>query len=93
MFTDETEIELTSGEVPLKLDKRGLPDFLKISGLGDQLFVGWRDGRVIRYIVRDPENPLEAETLDLQPEVGELTTLAWLLGAQYPARRRRLPAG
>jgi len=80
MMTDEMEVELTSGIVPLDTGTRGLPEFLKVSGLGDSLYVIWPDGHSIRYIVRDPEKPRMAEVRDLEPGPGRITCLTWLLG-------------
>jgi phosphate transport system permease protein len=80
LLTGETELEVTGGEVPLAADTGALPDFLKISGLGDALYVAWRDGRIRRFITRDPERPVSAEVRDLEPGAARVTSLTWLLG-------------
>src|SRR5262249_22259774 len=52
--TDEDETELTSADLPLPKNSTGHPDYLLISELGDAVYVGWRDGRLLRYETRKP---------------------------------------
>jgi len=81
LLEDRMEVDLTSGEYDLGKKEPVLPDHLLISGLGDNVFVAWKDGRLIRLETRDPESPRIAETLDLVKEDGvALTALTFLLG-------------
>ncbi|HEV3003624.1 MAG TPA: hypothetical protein VGX78_04155, partial [Pirellulales bacterium] len=52
-----------------------------LSGVGDNAFVAWPDGRLLRFDVRDPNAPQLAEELDLVPEPSaRLTALEWMIG-------------
>src|SRR5215469_13529781 len=57
------------------------PLALFVSGVGDNLFVAWKDGTLIRYDVQGSKKPLIAETTDLVPETGAtLTSVQMLVG-------------
>jgi phosphate transport system permease protein len=57
------------------------PLALFVTGVGDNLFVAWKDGTLIRYDVQNLKKPLIAETIDLVPETGEtLTAVQMLVG-------------
>ncbi len=78
--------EITSGvsavslEIPADLKKRGPPEFLLVTTIGDQLFLAWSDGTAARF---DPRRKADAlvERLDFA-ETGSLTLLAFLYGEQ-----------
>ncbi len=61
--------------------ERGAPSFLLVSGLGDNVYLAWADGRLIRFDTHDFSKPRVAEQLDLVPEPGEtLTALSFMVG-------------
>lgn len=65
------------GRVPLTPP----PQFLLISGVGDDVFVTWEDGRMLRFNRAGEGGPALAEEVDLVPEPGErLTVLTQLVG-------------
>ncbi|HEY2839132.1 MAG TPA: ABC transporter permease subunit, partial [Pirellulales bacterium] len=60
---------------------RGRPRYLRLSGLGDNLYLIWEDGYLARYDLRDPQQPRIAEQLDLLPEENaKVTTVEFLPG-------------
>jgi phosphate transport system permease protein len=81
-ITDEETLELTSGElpVPMKPDQPP-PSYLLVSGVGDNVFLIWRDGRLIRVNTREVEKPKIAEEMNLvdNPSVN-VTSVQFLLG-------------
>lgn len=81
LMTGKTTIRRREAALPYVPGEDGDPAFMKISGLGDSVVLAWRDGKVVRYNTRDPENPEVEETLDILPESkAELTGLIYLLG-------------
>jgi len=48
----------------------GKPRYLRLSGFGDNLYLIWEDGYLVRYDLRDPLQPRVAEQLDLLSEEG-----------------------
>lgn len=57
------------------------PTYLKVAGLGDNVYLAWPDGRCLRFDSRSMQNPQLAETLDLAPEPeATLTTLHFANG-------------
>lgn len=65
------------GRVPLTSP----PQYLLISGVGDDVFVAWENGRVLRFNRVHEGGPVLAEEVDLIPEPGErLTVLTQLVG-------------
>ncbi len=60
---------------------KGDPRFLLLSGQGDNVYLAWEDGQILRYDARDFENPKLAEDLDLVPESDRtLTVLRFMIG-------------
>ena len=73
----------TKQEWPIDFDaaSQGRPHWLRLSGQGDALYLAWRDGRILRYDIRNPAQPVLAEELDLVAEPDEqLAALTMLLG-------------
>lgn len=69
------------GNLPYDASARGKPAFLRLSGLGDNVFVAWEDGTLTRYDTRDYAKASVTEELDLTPEPGaRLTALEFLIG-------------
>ncbi|HVR30048.1 MAG TPA: hypothetical protein VMS86_10995, partial [Thermoanaerobaculia bacterium] len=80
VLTGEVTTSLSGGETSIDL-ARGLPHWLLVSGLGDNVYLAWRDGRLERYDTRDIGQPVLAETVDLVPEpAATLTALAFQIG-------------
>jgi phosphate transport system permease protein len=60
---------------------KGLPSFLLISGVGDNVFAAWNDGHALRISTRDLEKPSIVEEFDLlDREDAKLTALQFLIG-------------
>lgn len=80
--TDETTYQLRSVKLPFeKAAEQPAPLRMLVSGVGDNVFVAWRDGRALRYDVRSFQKPFLAEELDLVPEPdAELTALEFMIG-------------
>jgi phosphate transport system permease protein len=83
--------DLVSGEVTRKesscvLPYRPAPDGerpvgLLLLGAGDNVVLTWRDGRAVRYDVRDFGAPAEVESIDLAPSPGStITAMAPMIG-------------
>ncbi len=80
LITDEVTVKLSSSELPLPASVED-PSYLLISGLGDNIFVAWKDGKTLRFDTRNFAQPQIAEQFDMVPEDGEqLTSLQFLLG-------------
>jgi len=89
-----TRENLLTGAIETSLTGRKLPDFPSLPSLGepaallatskgDQLFLGWKNGTIARFDLRDAEKPSLAETVDLVPEErAELTALGFVHGEQ-----------
>jgi phosphate transport system permease protein len=91
LLTTETRMDFLTGTETISVSEepvaytlpetRGAPERLLLSGLGDNVFLAWGDGRVDRVDVRDPAGAYVAEVVDLVPNEGErLTALEFLLG-------------
>jgi phosphate transport system permease protein len=74
-FTESTSLPFEAA------DRKDLPAFLTIAGLGDSASIAWPDGTLVRYNTRDFERPYIQEIVDLVEDPGEtLTVLRFLLG-------------
>ena len=80
---------LLTGEITSTVRSNSLPlpettekaSHLMLSGLGDMVYVAWKDGRLIRYDIRDLDAPRQVEQLDLIVDAdAKLTSLCFLLG-------------
>ena len=86
----ETQHDLMSGDdvstlsgtdLTLPPEPDGPPAFLRMAGLGDYAYVGWPNGRLLRYEIRNLAHPRLVEDLKLiTEEVHTLTVLEPLLG-------------
>jgi len=81
LLTGKTSVRLTGSEFPIeRIRTWGRPAHLLVSGVGNQVYAIWSDGRLARYNISDRENVVEAELVDLLPEKGaELTEVSWLI--------------
>lgn len=81
LLTGEIKTKLTEGKIPVHLPNDAPPDYLLLSGLGDNVYLVWKDGSLQRFDARNGTQPVLAETIDLVPESGEsLTSLTFLIG-------------
>lgn len=79
-MTGEVTLKRDEVRVPFESGARGLPDHLRITGLGENVCVIWRNGVVERYDVRDFRQPRLAETVKVAAEGVEVTSVAMLTG-------------
>lgn len=69
MFTGEVALRVREHELERASDESiGIPARILLSGLGDSVYLVWEDGRLERFDVRDPDEPVLAEILDIVPE-------------------------
>lgn len=86
MFTDTIEQKIYAK--PLTYDPpegRGAPAFLRLSGVGNTLYLIWRDGHALRYDARDTAiaeglSMAAVETLDMAPGDSRIENVSFLLG-------------
>ena len=79
--TGKIEPRVATHDVEYESPASGPPRYLLLSGLGDQLFLAWEGGELLRFDARQLNRVRVAESLDLVPEPGrKLTALAPLLG-------------
>ncbi|MGD2062267.1 MAG: ABC transporter permease subunit [Nitrospirota bacterium] len=81
-LTGEFRTEITDSDLPF-MPRATPPRFLLVTGAADQCYVGWPDGNVQRFGLRnvDAGGPMEEVDLLPDPEV-TLTGLTFLLGEQ-----------
>ena len=80
-FTGEVSTKTESATLAKSIDMTDPPAFLRISGLVDNLFVTWTDGRMLRMGIRNLNASYVAEEVDLIPEAGvTLTSLEFMIG-------------
>ncbi len=73
-------MKLTTGTAFNVLDdKKRLPSFVRMSGLGAYVYCLWEDGTTRRFLTRDINNPRLIDTLDLVPEAGTTVTSCEML--------------
>ena len=81
MLTGKETATVTSGELPFDQERRGPPDHVLLSGLGDNVYLLWKDGHLSRFETRTPSQPTLVEELDLiEPAGARLTAVTFLLG-------------
>ncbi|MDF1525711.1 MAG: ABC transporter permease subunit [bacterium] len=82
MLTGELTFSTESASLPfIAADRKDLPAFLTLAGLGDSASVAWPDGTLVRYNTRDFDRPYVQEVVDLVEDPDEtLTVLRFLLG-------------
>ncbi len=83
MATGATQQTSVVTPVPLPPDRPGTaPTFVLLTATGDQLYLAWPDGDMLRWDLRT-ETPLLAERLDLLPDATtQLTALVFTNGDQ-----------
>jgi phosphate transport system permease protein len=82
-LTGETVKELTRGELALPQQVgRGQPKFLLLSGVGDNVYLVWEDGYLIRVSTQELEDLKVVERVNLldKAEGSSLTALQFMVG-------------
>jgi phosphate transport system permease protein len=74
--------ELTGGEIALPARQgKGQPRYLLLSGVGDNAYVAWEDGHLVRVSTQDLEEPKVVEEVDLVRDKGaHLTAFQFQIG-------------
>ncbi|HKI34767.1 MAG TPA: ABC transporter permease subunit [Gemmataceae bacterium] len=83
LLTGEIVKELTGGELALPARPgAGLPKYLLVSGVGDNVFLAWEDGHLVRVSTQDLEEPKVVEEVELLEKRSglKLTALQFLIG-------------
>ncbi len=80
LITDESTITVNSSSVPLPTGVSGKPLRTLISGDGDNLFLLWKDGTLVRYEMAESEPPQQVERISLLPRGVELSAATMVLG-------------
>lgn len=80
LMTGRTTLTASTHTIPFR-PRPTPPAFLRLTGLGDNIYLIWADGVLHRYDVRDPAAPTVAEEVDLVPEQGwTLSAVGFLIG-------------
>ncbi|HUY92949.1 MAG TPA: ABC transporter permease subunit [Pirellulales bacterium] len=79
---DQATRQLRSVALPLEdVSPSEAPLRVLVSGVGDNVFAAWPDGRLLRYDVKNFKAPALAESIDLVPESdARLTALEFMIG-------------
>lgn len=81
LLTGEVTSILSGGSLRLPHLEAGLPAYLLLSGRGDNVYLAWEDGYLVRLDTRSIGDPRVAEELRLIPDQdAELTALSFLIG-------------
>ncbi len=79
MLTGKTVIELYGGSLALDGLAADLPGFVRLAGLGDNVFLGWPDGRMVRVDSRRVDAMEVAEEVNLLTAGARKVTLVEFL--------------
>lgn len=79
LLTGQMTLTPETSQLPFHAHGRGLPARIFLPGLGDNVYLLWTDGHLVRYDTREPANARVAEELDLIPEPGVELTAAGLM--------------
>ncbi|MDZ7582411.1 MAG: ABC transporter permease subunit [Deltaproteobacteria bacterium] len=82
LLTRKVTVTLSGGKIRFTPPENGQPpQWLTLTGLGDNVFLVWRDGTLLRFDARDIAAPAVAESVDLTPEAdAHLTAFGHLIG-------------
>ncbi|MBI1387544.1 MAG: ABC transporter permease subunit [bacterium] len=78
-MTGETAYTASGRRIAYESGAAGPPSFIRITGLGDNIYLIWKDGTLHRYDARSDDAPL-LETLDLTGDNAQVTTARFLIG-------------
>ncbi len=82
IMTGKVSQQVNEAGLDLPPSTRGVPQLVRMTGLGDNVYLIWKDGSVARYDTRDYSRLQLAEELDVLPEApqAEVTCAEWLIG-------------
>lgn len=81
LLTGEITTRLKEGRCSVDLQSRGMPAHLLVAGLGDNVFLLFSDGRLLRFDTRDPSTPRLVEECNLLSTSGvHVTGATFLIG-------------
>jgi phosphate transport system permease protein len=81
LITGETTKELSGGEYKVApRGSHGLPQFLAVSGVGDDVFLAWQDGTLHRIDTKNLAKPRLAEEVALTENGVKLTAIQFMIG-------------
>lgn len=82
LLTQKETFKLTQGTERVSFEgTSGMPRYVLLGGLGDAVYIGWQDGRLLRYEASNISRPQLAEVLDLVEEPqGRLNVLDFQIG-------------
>ncbi len=81
MLTGKTTLTLYGGSMAVPGMAGNPPDFLRLAGLGDNVFLAWRDGRLLRVDSRRADEMRIVENINLLRDgSSRLTLLEFLVG-------------
>ena len=80
MMTRQVVYRTTTADVEI-IPRTSLPRYVKLTGLGDNLYVIWEDGILNRFDTRNFDNISFVETVDLTPEPNtQVTAIGYMIG-------------
>ncbi len=81
LLTGAVTYRTTTGEVQYTSRKAGMPQYIRLTGLGDNLYLIWESGILQRFDTRDYGNISLLETLDLTPAADvQITAIGNMIG-------------
>jgi len=81
LLTGEITKELSGGEMVLpSRSGKGPPDYLLLSGAGDNVYLIWKDGHLLRVSTQDLENPRVVEETELLGDGTTVTAVQFQIG-------------
>jgi len=81
LLTGEVVKELSGGELSLPPRAgKGPPDYLLLSGVGDNVYLIWKDGHLVRVSTQDLENPQVVEEVELLGDGTTVTAVQFQIG-------------
>lgn len=81
LLTGQVTLKASNIDIPFVAPAgKGPPDFLLLSGQGDNVYLIWKDGLLLRFNTVDHSNSFLAEELSLLPDGGEVTCVGAMIG-------------
>ncbi len=82
LLTRKVSVTLNGGRTKVTLpEDKSPPAWLVLAGLGDNVFLAWRNGKLSRFDTRNISEPVLAEEIDIvQDTDAKLTAFSYLIG-------------
>ncbi len=82
MFTGEVELKFEGVDLPLSNNRTTTPDYLRFYGIGDRVYLIWKDGELHRFDTRNTKSGIPSPVIeDLLPDHSlHITALEFSLG-------------